>query len=264
MKISYVSDLHCEHGLRKNFTLPGGDVLLLAGDIVVINSLVRRGEAHKFFELMEHEFSKYKQVFMIPGNHEYYGGNIQTSFDNLLDRVEEYPFFNLHNDFSISLAKDWTLLMSSLWTDYNNSDSEAMAAAHWGMNDHQAIRNGDKAFTPDDAWVLNREHTTFLKECIDSTEPNEKFIIMTHHTPSMKSSHPKWGGEDNQINYAFHNTQLEDFIINNPVIKYWVHGHTHDSMDYMIGECRVLCNPHGYGNENPNFDCNKYFEIEVE
>ena len=26
----------------------------------------------------------------------------------------------------------------------------------------------------------------------------------------------------------------------------WVHGHTHDSFDYQIGNCRVVCNPRGY------------------
>lgn len=32
----------------------------------------------------------------------------------------------------------------------------------------------------------------------------------------------------------------------------WVHGHTHDSFDYMIGSTRVLCNPRGYIPEEAN------------
>jgi len=31
-----------------------------------------------------------------------------------------------------------------------------------------------------------------------------------------------------------------------PQIKLWVHGHTHDPYDYVIGETRVVCNPRGY------------------
>ena len=27
----------------------------------------------------------------------------------------------------------------------------------------------------------------------------------------------------------------------------WVHGHTHDSCDYVAGSTRVVCNPKGYG-----------------
>jgi hypothetical protein len=38
----------------------------------------------------------------------------------------------------------------------------------------------------------------------------------------------------------------------------WVHGHTHDSFDYVVNGTRVVCNPRGYAqygvNENPRFD----------
>ncbi len=43
--------------------------------------------------------------------------------------------------------------------------------------------------------------------------------------------------------------------------EYWIHGHTHDSFDYGLGMCRVMCNPRGYPvnrmtgtYENPNFN----------
>lgn len=26
----------------------------------------------------------------------------------------------------------------------------------------------------------------------------------------------------------------------------WLHGHVHDSFDYRVGRCRVVCNPRGY------------------
>ena len=26
----------------------------------------------------------------------------------------------------------------------------------------------------------------------------------------------------------------------------WLHGHVHDSFDYRVGRCRVICNPRGY------------------
>ena len=26
----------------------------------------------------------------------------------------------------------------------------------------------------------------------------------------------------------------------------WIHGHIHESFDYDVGNCRVLCNPRGY------------------
>ena len=37
--------------------------------------------------------------------------------------------------------------------------------------------------------------------------------------------------------------------------RLWIHGHTHGSKDYMLGDTRVICNPGGYPHrwENPNF-----------
>ena len=48
-------------------------------------------------------------------------------------------------------------------------------------------------------------------------------------------------------------SDLEDLILaTHPTL--WVHGHVHNSCDYRVGATRVLCNPHGYGSENPTFD----------
>ena len=34
----------------------------------------------------------------------------------------------------------------------------------------------------------------------------------------------------------------------------WVHGLTHDSRDYLVGETHIVCNPRGYDDENVRFD----------
>jgi predicted NBD/HSP70 family sugar kinase len=46
-------------------------------------------------------------------------------------------------------------------------------------------------------------------------------------------------------------------------IKCWVHGHTHSTHDYMIGNTRVLCNPRGYPREYglPEIYLPKYFTL---
>jgi hypothetical protein len=38
-------------------------------------------------------------------------------------------------------------------------------------------------------------------------------------------------------------------MLDRPQIKLWTHGHTHHPFDYVIGECRVVCNPRGYHQE---------------
>jgi hypothetical protein len=62
-------------------------------------------------------------------------------------------------------------------------------------------------------------------------------------------------------------SDLDDLIFDNPQIKYWSHGHTHESVDYMIGDCRVVCNPrgyyNGYNNEGLNLDFDPNFEVDT-
>jgi hypothetical protein len=44
--------------------------------------------------------------------------------------------------------------------------------------------------------------------------------------------------------------------------KLWVHGHTHSSMDYVLGETRILCNPYGYHHEkNPEYQKDLVIEL---
>jgi hypothetical protein len=61
-----------------------------------------------------------------------------------------------------------------------------------------------------------------------------------------------------------YSSSLDDFIMDHPQIKTWVHGHMHDAVDYMIGTTRLLSNPRGYkGYEEQAdvFDPGFYFEV---
>ena len=37
-----------------------------------------------------------------------------------------------------------------------------------------------------------------------------------------------------------------DEVIESAQPALWVHGHTHSSADYQVGDTRVVCNPYGY------------------
>jgi hypothetical protein len=52
-------------------------------------------------------------------------------------------------------------------------------------------------------------------------------------------------------------------MLDRPGIKLWTHGHTHEDFDYMIGDCRVVCNPRGYINYEPRADSFKLKIVEV-
>ena len=74
MKIQYMSDLHMEYAensryLKKVEFPVTGDVLVLAGDTFYLNNTT--APLAKFWKWAS---ANYKQVLLVPGNHEYYQG----------------------------------------------------------------------------------------------------------------------------------------------------------------------------------------------
>ena len=66
-----------------------------------------------------------------------------------------------------------------------------------------------------------------------------------------------------QIESYFCNDMDVDVACLEPVL--WVHGHTHDSLDYMIEKTRVICNPYGYYGTDTGMvkDFNPSFIVEI-
>jgi hypothetical protein len=91
---------------------------------------------------------------------------------------------------------------------------------------------------------------------------------VTHHGPHRNSVHPRYAGD--LLNAAFVSNLT-------PLVEQadlWIHGHVHDSFDYIVGRCRVVANPRGYARnrlyaespeqvewENPGFDPTLVLEV---
>jgi Icc-related predicted phosphoesterase len=83
--------------------------------------------------------------------------------------------------------------------------------------------------------------------------------VETHHAPSINSISSKYNESRLSAGFA---SNLDDFI-NERDIDLWLHGHTHNSCDYMIGKTRVVSNQRGYPNEENNELFNENFIIEI-
>jgi hypothetical protein len=88
MKISVMSDLHLEFAPLSD--LPGGDVLILAGDIWLYrdmrperNDAGSRSRRKRYVKFCREELSKYRHVLIITGNHESYG-DLYEEMDEVL------------------------------------------------------------------------------------------------------------------------------------------------------------------------------------
>lgn len=262
-----MSDLHLEFA---PMDLPGGDVLLLAGDILVADSLTAFYKRSEFANFFEQAVKKYNKVFLIAGNHEHYHGKIDTSHAIIQKFLQEEGLQVVFLDNTcVPLNDEYVLFGSTFWTDFNNNDFFARQSAQSYMNDYRLIINGrrtagERGLIPHDTVLLNIDARAALNSALEFYK-TKKFVVMTHHLPDMLSVNARFNPGIDIINYAYANTGLKSLIEESKQIKFWFHGHTHDSCDYVLGDTRVVCNPRGYArtgrNENPLFDVNLTIEI---
>lgn len=264
MKIAYGSDLHLEIGKIVLENTEDAKVLILAGDICTVTDLeaynddnigfFRSQRIHNFFTDCA---SKFETVIYIMGNHEHYHYGFNLTLNTLKEFLGYIPNLHILDKETITI-EDTTFICGTLWSDMNGEDPKTKEFMKTRMNDFRIIWKDGARFTPNDA-VL--EHRKMLSLIWDTVEKEGKFVVVGHHSPSFKSVHEDYA-EDRLMNGGYH-SNLDQFIIDRPQIKVWVHGHTHSVHDYRIGETRVLCNPRGYINYEKIADTFelKYFEM---
>jgi Icc-related predicted phosphoesterase len=267
MKIKLVSDLHlemCEHGHGVP-DLGEGEVLILGGDILCARHFKTNGALHKVYDdFLKKCADNFEHVLYVAGNHEAYGYNYEGTWDVLKENLPSGVVL-LENQYV--QIKDWVFIGSTLWTDFCGGNALEMMEARQCMNDYKVIRITPKyrKMQPEDTYRFHNESRYYLEEKLKEFK-DQNIWVLTHHGPSYQSVHEKYRRGRGIANGAYV-SNLDNLILDNPQIKYWSHGHTHESMNYHIGECRVVCNPRGYYNGynnaglNLNFDPN--FQIEL-
>jgi Icc-related predicted phosphoesterase len=271
MNITLLSDLHLD--ISGYMELPGGDVLILAGDICEVKELSKEFHSTKLidrtpgaypcWDFFEYQVTKYKKVFYVMGNHEHYRGRFDKTYDLLKSMMPsnvtllEKECFEYEGVF---------FLGATLWTDMNKGDPMTVHVVKEMMNDYRIIQNfyPEKGLyhklTPHDTVMDFRKAMQYFKFML-SEKKDMPVVVITHMAPSFNSVNEKYlrAGVANG-GYA---SDLSEFILDHPHIKVWVHGHMHDPVDYKIGDTRVLSNPRGYlpweaGN---GFEPGLYFEV---
>lgn len=265
MKIKVVSDLHlemCEHGHGVP-NLGEGEVLILGGDILCARHFKKDGKLHEVYnDFLQKCVNNFEHVLYIAGNHEAYGYNYEGTWNVLKEHLPN-KIHLLENDYV--KIHNWIFIGCTLWTDFRNENPLEMMEAAQCMNDYKTIRITSKyrKMNPDDTLGFHKKSKQFLIETLEEFK-NDNVWILTHHAPSYQSVHEKYKCAGIANGYV---SDLDDFILNYPQIKYWSHGHTHESFDYTIGECRVICNPRGYYNgyntHGLNMNFNPNFEVKV-
>lgn len=253
MKLWVLSDLHLEYApFRQTFEIADADVCICAGDLM-------RYPANSIHWLAEH-VGRWMPVVFVAGNHEFWKGGIRECLEDGRAAAARFP--NVHFLENDNVVIDRVRFIgATLWTDFRigGHPQLAMHYARERVNDHKHIalqRSPWKRFLPVDAAKMHYASRNYIRETL--AQPFDGVtVVVTHHLPSMKSVPDRFIRDFATPAFA---SDLDE-IIEEGKPDLWVHGHTHDSCDYVLGDTKVLCNPRGYDDENPKFDRHLVVEI---
>jgi predicted phosphodiesterase len=249
MKIQILSDLHNEFEVFRQPRIDS-DIVVLAGDIDLSVS---------GFDWARKAWPD-KAIIYVPGNHEYYRSDIDYENEQMTKAGEINDIYLLNRgEVVIQGAR---FLGCPLWTDFalfgETEISKSMSVALNVLSDFIVINYKGRRFSPADSLELHKQDRIWLEGKLK--EPFEgKTVVITHHLPSLLSVAKRYKTDRLSACFASNLDHLFGFS------ELWIHGHTHDSFDYMIAGTRVVCNPRGYcqwgREENLNF--NPSFVVDV-
>lgn len=259
MRILPLSDLH--HELWREAaplidpTISRPDVVILAGDI---------DTGAKAVEWAAQTFSGIP-VLYVHGNHESYGKHLEQVHEDIAAACAascNVHFLNC-DEFILGNVR---FLGATMWTDFklfgDDKRPAAMREAEAVMVDYKRIRlanSGYRKLRSKDTAKYHAMHKSWLEQKL--SEPfTGSTVVVTHMAPSMQSVSEQDAEDLVSAAYASHLDEVASQA------DLWIHGHIHESFDYHIGKCRVVCNPCGYktragSSENTHFDPNLIIEL---
>lgn len=249
MIIAYASDLHNEwepYTIPEN--TPSGDVLVLAGDILNV----------KLFELdansgnaVEYDFfdkvtALFKNVIMVMGNHEYYGGDLSTSVTTLKKLLSKYT--NVHILDGNTLVIDNVLFIGgTLWTNFNEENPATLSTANRLIADYTRIRDNGELISSSN--ILER-HKHFVKWVTQVDKMGyDNVILVTHHSPSFQTTEDKY--KDYWTMNGLFGSNLDSML---SMFDYAIFGHQHNPKTPVVNGCKLLNNSRGYPFEETSID----------
>jgi predicted phosphodiesterase len=233
-----MSDLHLE--LTRGWDLPSGDarpafdVLVVAGDLI---TRMERGVAWLQARVAD------RQVVYVPGNHEFYGTDIDRTVEKARAAAAGSNIHVLQND-SVTLA-GVTFLGCTLWTDFDlfGDADYAMTTAAETMNDYKKIRteNYERRLRPMHTLQRHQRSRDFLARELRKPKAGPR-IVVTHMGPHPDAARR---GSENDISSAAYTSDCSDLM--SMGVDLWIFGHTHETRDSVVGGTRLVTNQKGYG-----------------
>lgn len=239
MKVQYYSDLHIDiNRLDINKIHEEADLYIDAGDTGDVFTTIQTYSSVK------------KPTIIVAGNHTYYN-NFISDCNYMLDNNLPNNVLFLNN--KCEKIGDYLYIGCTLWTNFNlymdRPNFNTLLQVCNSINDFRCIKENFGYISVNSIRRMFNDSLRYLRKTLDKYK-KEKCIVITHHAPSYRSCLDKYLYDP--ITRAFA-SNLDGFILGHPNIKYWIHGHVHNTVNYNIGTTKVLCNPFGYQSENEDY-----------
>ncbi|KAL2135261.1 hypothetical protein VTI74DRAFT_9246 [Chaetomium olivicolor] len=240
-QVQILSDLHLEVGQQySTFAFPASaPFLLLGGDIGRLIDY----DAYRGF--LESHAARYRKVFLVLGNHEFYGLDYQSGLDTAR-RLSEEP----------SLASRLVLLHRARWDD-PDSDLTILGCTLWSaipeesygvveavVSDFKMIHH----WTAQQQNIIHAEEVAWLRDQVaevkaGAANAKRRLLIATHHAPCVKgTSRPEHA--KNPWAPAFATALMDQKGWDG--VKVWVFGHTHYTSRLTKNGIKLVSNQRGY------------------
>ena len=238
MKLKIFSDLHCEFGsihLIDELFNDDVDYYVIAGDLT--NSKMIKNLLFEINKITNHP------VIYVPGNHEYYHSQKQY-IDNELKEFKNTNIIVLNDD--VHIDNDFVFIGGTGWWSGGITSYHISA-----MNDFSLIY--DIKFN-DNGCKWGKKTKKFFQNSLRKYK-DKRMICITHNMPSDRCVHIDYVGSPLNVCFAMN----YDDLIEDYKPELWICGHTHDTINMMLFDTRILCNPYGYY----PYQENKYFKNDL-
>lgn len=243
MKIAFGSDIHNEFSVYITPQLDV-DVYVFTGDLGTKLNGVKWA--------IEESARLQKPFIIVPGNHDFWKckrfrphiDKMKTLAKNARESglAEVYVLYN-----DVLTINDVTFLGTTLWTNFKLLGNQplAMYDASQNINDFNQIRwDVNSRFTPNHVLIEHDLAVDFLTENLINKPLPGKKVVLTHFAPTGLSEKVCKDGSTMPSYYASNLMNLVGYS----EASYWIHGHTHNNVEYDIGDTKVIAHMRGYVN----------------
>lgn len=240
-RIQVLSDLHLEVGQQySSFNFPAvAPFLLLAGDIG------RLADYDAYLEFLQRQTSRYQKVFLLLGNHEFYGLDHESGLAKaqelwrepsiasrlvLLDRIR---WDDTESNLTILGCTLWSAIPESTYDIVKSKVKDYKNITDWTPEKHNQVHARELD------WLRNQ-----VAQVRSNSNDRRRLLVATHHAPCIEgTSRPEQ--RSNPWTPAFA-TDLLDMEGAWDGVNVWVFGHTHFSTTFSRRGIRLVANQRGY------------------